>query len=276
MRSPSDDQHNHAQADEAWAQLGGASYMLGRIRSIKPELFMDEDLAALPVEARYLLIGLHCHADRAGRFEWRPARLRALIYPFEQSLDVAALLEQLQAARFLLRYEADGAVFGYVRHWTKQQVINNRERESELPPPPDDADAAGDRPAADPQAPVSTEAKKATKKKAAPDPGPLFETAVFYVNTGEEWRAPIKLVDTLRAAYPGVDVEAELLKAAAWTLANSSTRKTKNGMASFLQRWVARAQDDAARKRPAAATGKGSQVVSRFSPIEPNFEETGS
>lgn len=251
--------------------------MLGRIRSIKPELFMDEDLAALPVEARYLLIGLHCHADRAGRFEWRPARLRALIYPFEQSLDVAALLEQLRAARYLLRYEAHGAVFGYVRNWTKQQVINNRERDSELPPPPDEAEAeAVGFPAAAPQAAQVAPELKTKKKKAAPDPGPLFEEAIFVVNTGDEWKAPIKLVETLRSAYQGVDVDAELKKAAAWTLANSSTRKTKNGMSSFLQRWIARAQDDAARRRPAATTGKGSQVVSRYYPIEPNFEESGS
>lgn len=76
--------------------------MTPRIRSIKPSFFLDEDLAALPFEARLLFAGLWCLADKAGRLEDRPKRIHAMLFPYEPKVDVNGLLDRLAAAALQL------------------------------------------------------------------------------------------------------------------------------------------------------------------------------
>lgn len=113
--------------------------MKGRIRSIKPEVFQDEelwDLAAqtgLPILQGF--VGLWCHADREGRFEWRPRALRNLILPYWAG-DFETVLDALSKAGFIVAYEVDGKRYAYIRSFAKHQVINQREAKSALPAPP--------------------------------------------------------------------------------------------------------------------------------------------
>ncbi len=114
--------------------------MRARIRTVKPEVFLDEELWALGVETGMpvlqAFIGLWCFADREGRFEWRPLAIRACVLPY-WSGDMVALLSALESKRFLVRYEVDGKHLGFVRTFTSHQVVNAREAESVLPPPTD-------------------------------------------------------------------------------------------------------------------------------------------
>lgn len=116
--------------------------MKPRIRSVKPELLQDENLWDLGVETGWpvlqVFVGLWCYADREGRFEWRPRALRPLLLPYWDGGDTAfaALLDALARARFIVRYEVDGKSYGYVRTFLEHQVINAREAQSTIPPPP--------------------------------------------------------------------------------------------------------------------------------------------
>ncbi len=113
--------------------------MRGRIRTIKPELFQDEELWDLAERERAPILqafaGLWCFADKEGRFEWRPRALHALILPYWDG-DFAAVLAALESARFIVRYSVDGRVYGYVRNFRLHQAVNNREEPSKLPEPP--------------------------------------------------------------------------------------------------------------------------------------------
>jgi hypothetical protein len=60
---------------------------VARIRYVKPELFTDEDLAELPYVTRWIFEGLWCHADRAGRLEYRPKYLRSQIIPYDNEIN---------------------------------------------------------------------------------------------------------------------------------------------------------------------------------------------
>ena len=62
-----------------------------RARNLKPGFFKNEDLAELPFEGRLLFAGLWCLADREGRLEDRPKRIKAEIFAFD-SVDVDKLL----------------------------------------------------------------------------------------------------------------------------------------------------------------------------------------
>lgn len=113
--------------------------MIGRIRTIKPEVLTDEKLwdleesTGLPLLRAF--VGLWMQADREGRFEWRHRPLKAAILPY-WSGDFTACLDALAHAGFIVRYEAEGKSLGYVRTFLDHQQINNREQPSRLPAPP--------------------------------------------------------------------------------------------------------------------------------------------
>jgi hypothetical protein len=130
--------------------------MRARIRTIKPETALDEQLwdlaqsTGLPAFQAFTM--LWCHADREGRFEWRPRALKTLILPYWEG-DMGALLDAMAEAGFLVRYEVDGKVYGLVKNFHKHQSPNVREPASTLPGPADaatckhvhdTADSAGD------------------------------------------------------------------------------------------------------------------------------------
>lgn len=112
--------------------------MKPRIRTIKPEAFLHEGLWDLHEETGFPIfqafVGLWTQADREGRFEWRPRRLKAAILPYWDGT-FAKVLDALEGAGFVESYEVDGKRFGWIPTFTRHQVINKREAASTLPEP---------------------------------------------------------------------------------------------------------------------------------------------
>jgi hypothetical protein len=107
-----------------------------RIRSIKPEFFAHDVLAALPPLSRLAFVGLWCHADRNGRLEDRPVRLKAAILPYDTAADFRAILAELEHAGFIVRYEVDGRALIDIPGFRRHQRPHAKEPESALPAPP--------------------------------------------------------------------------------------------------------------------------------------------
>src|SRR5262245_38063187 len=107
---------------------------MARMRTIKPGFFANETLTELPLAARVLFAGLWCWADRAGRLEDRPRRLKGEIFPYED-YDVDGLLEALAGAGFVLRYAVDGERYIQVVNFARHQNPHKMERESTIPAP---------------------------------------------------------------------------------------------------------------------------------------------
>lgn len=118
---------------------------MGRIRSIKPEFFLNEDVAALPTQTRLFFIGLWTQADREGRLEDRPARLKAALLPYEAG-NVEEMLSSLVAAGFVRRYAVDGIAFLWLPGFSKHQRPHHTERASLFPPCPDETARVTDAP----------------------------------------------------------------------------------------------------------------------------------
>ena len=114
-----------------------------RIRTIKPEFFNHEGLYDLEKEKRLPLrlafIGLWCAADREGRFKWEPRRLGIQIMPYE-SLDFSRVLDALASRGYIIKYASGGRDYGLIPKFLKHQIINNREKSSDLPIPPHDVE----------------------------------------------------------------------------------------------------------------------------------------
>lgn len=124
---------------------------MARSRSIKPGFFANEDLIELPFEYRLLFAGLWTLADREGRLEDRPKKIKLNIFPGD-NVDVDSGLAALARMNFIVRYEVSGIRYIQVTAWSKHQSPHIKETASTMPAP----DSPGARPD---KAPRKTRAK---------------------------------------------------------------------------------------------------------------------
>lgn len=105
---------------------------MARIRTIKPEFYTNEQVASVAYEWRLLFVGLWLHADREGRLQDRPVRLKAMLFPYDD-LDVESGLGCLANAGLIVRYEGDGKRLIAIPKFLDHQRPNSKEPPSELP-----------------------------------------------------------------------------------------------------------------------------------------------
>lgn len=105
-----------------------------RARNIKPGFFKNEQLPDCDPLARLLFIGLWCMADKRGRMEDRPRKIKLEILPCD-NCDIEALLEQLQSCGFICRYEVGGRRYIQVINFDRHQHPHHKEPDSMLPAP---------------------------------------------------------------------------------------------------------------------------------------------
>lgn len=107
---------------------------MARARSLKPGFFRNEVLADIPPLGRLLFAGLWTMADRAGRLEDRPKRIKADVLPYD-ACDIDSLLAALDAAGFIRRFEAGGDRFIQIVNFARHQNPHLKEAESIIPAP---------------------------------------------------------------------------------------------------------------------------------------------
>lgn len=107
---------------------------MSRLRTIKPGFFLDDELAACRPLTRILFAGLWTIADREGRLEDRPRRIKVEVLPYDEC-DVDELLGELSEHGFIVRYEVDGARFIAIPTWQKHQSPHVKEQASTIPAP---------------------------------------------------------------------------------------------------------------------------------------------
>jgi hypothetical protein len=105
-----------------------------RARNIKPGFFTNELLAELPPLTRLLYIGLWTEADREGRLEDRPRRLKMRLFPGDD-FDVEEAMQALAAAGFIVRYVVEGVQYVQIVAWAKHQRPHYKEAPSTIPEP---------------------------------------------------------------------------------------------------------------------------------------------
>lgn len=127
---------------------------MARARNIKPSFFKNEDLAELAFSTRLLFIGLWTMADRAGRLEDRPKRIKMELFPADD-VDVDAGLDDLARFGFIERYEAAGARYVQVTNFVKHQSPHVKEQESSIPAPDTHGASTGQTPGLHPLNPSS-------------------------------------------------------------------------------------------------------------------------
>ncbi|MCE7762923.1 hypothetical protein GQL56_09745 [Pseudomonas putida] len=105
---------------------------MARSRNIKPGFFSNEHLADLDFATRLLFIGMWTEADREGRLEDRPKRLKMALFPAD-NVDIEGMLDSLAVKGFIRRYEVGGMKAIQVVNWSKHQNPHVKEATSSIP-----------------------------------------------------------------------------------------------------------------------------------------------
>ena len=99
-----------------------------RIRTIKPQFWLDENLGTLSRDARLLYIGLWNLSDDTGVFQWRPLQIKAQIFPYDTDVNgqiIEEWLDLLVGIKDIERIEFDGKTFGRISSFLEHQDIKN-------------------------------------------------------------------------------------------------------------------------------------------------------
>ena len=114
---------------------------MARSRNIKPGLFKNEVLGEADPILTVLFVGLWCLADREGRLEDRPKRIKAEIMPYRECPNFNGYLTELASLGFIHRYEVDGVAYIQVLNFKKHQAPHKTEKPSDIPEPPEESDS---------------------------------------------------------------------------------------------------------------------------------------
>lgn len=229
-----------------------------RARLLKPGFFTNELLAELPYEGRLLFAGLWLLADKAGRLEDRPRRIKASLFPWDE-VDVQALLVALESKGFIDRYMSSGMPLIQVAKFAEHQTPHAREAESILPGPHNSLANTDDGKRLLPtrqRSPVAVTGNGSSSVPIAVDsstaltraePPPVLSFPVVGLGL-KRWDLVEAQIAEWAAAFPNVDIKAEARKALAWVDANPGRRKTDRGMRAFLVNWLNRAANQGGAK----------------------------
>ena len=111
-----------------------------RARNIKPGLFKNEILGQAEPLLTILFTGLWCLADKAGRLEDRPLRIKGEVFPYRDGLEINRYLTELERLGFIQRYSANGTPIIQVVNFQKHQNPHHTEKGSQLPENPNGCD----------------------------------------------------------------------------------------------------------------------------------------
>ena len=196
---------------------------MARARNIKPGFFTNEDLVELSFEFRLLFIGLWTLADKDGRLEDRPKKIKMEVFPAD-NVDIDAGLAALAAHGFIRRYVAGGLRCIEVLNWAKHQSPHHTEKASTLPVPVDNGestvsprkDLRGNPPdSLIPDSLIHTEAN-ASGAVAPQEADPIWHTGLAYLTRkGIPTESARKFLGKLKREAGDIDAAALLAQAEA-------------------------------------------------------------
>ena len=244
---------------------------MARTRSLKPSFFSNDLLAECEPMARLLFAGLWTIADRDGRLEYRPKRIKGALFPYD-NCDIEQLVAQLAARGFVTVYRARGIDVLAIPTFGEHQRCHPDERSDDLPTPSEAEETS-----------VLPE-QNAKPGNAAHEPGNFPATCALYPSsfnpsTSSPMSAPStpqrrrcsKPADPLRwsaehgwegitdadhaewsQAYPAADLPVELQKAHLWLVGNPKKARKSNWRKWVTTVWLSKCQDRGGTHREAA------------------------
>lgn len=234
---------------------------MARARNLKPSFFSNDILAECEPMARLLYAGLWTLADRDGRLEYRPKRIKGALFPYD-SCDIEPLVSQLAARGFVQVYQAGGINVLCIPTFGEHQRCHPDERSEGFPPPPEQgtecvAPEENAKPGNPPVEPGNFPATCASflfplssnPLSSCPPTRPPRRRARSAAADPIRWTPAAGwegITDADRAAwavaYPACDIAGELARMGEWLRANPA-KAHKSRWRAFATAWLTRSQD---------------------------------
>jgi hypothetical protein len=114
---------------------------MARIRCIKPEFWVSEQVAECSIGARLTFIGLWNFCDDGGVHPAKPKTLKAELFPMDtvSPSDLAKWVDELIGAGLVTKFDSDGVSYWHVTGWSRHQKIDRPSAKHPLPPANDSA-----------------------------------------------------------------------------------------------------------------------------------------
>lgn len=228
-----------------------------RIRSIKPEFWQDQRLARLDSLTRLVYVCLWSMADDEGRIEGDAETVWHFGFPREKPEAIAKALRALAECSRVVPYTGgEDQKYLFIPRFSLHQRIDHPTR-SKLPAPTVVTPAPGT--LANPPVVLANNPGRIGSGKGLDqgedqggegvpeEPGTRSDPLIVRILTFDipAWRADRRLHDSwaasVRLANPGLDLEAEVGRAATWWVSNPARTRGKTAIARFLGSWFSRA-----------------------------------
>jgi hypothetical protein len=97
---------------------------MARIRTIKPEFWVDDQIVELDFTTRLLFIGLWNFVDDEGYIEFKPKRIKMQVFPADD-LDVSEILRNLLEASRIELFDSEQGQLLKITNWDRHQKISH-------------------------------------------------------------------------------------------------------------------------------------------------------
>lgn len=232
---------------------------MARIRTIKPEFCVSEQLAECSTSARLLFVLMWMFCDDGGVHPASARTLKMECFPGDpfSVADVEGWVNELRRVRLLRTFKRSGKEYWWVSGWKHQKIDRPTYK---YPGPLNKSDFVDpstiDRRAVDDPSPPESSLPEsslpegsntscAAPQRDASPPNAAQVPITIPLNDGSEFPVTSAQVAEWTSLYPAIDVLQELRNARGWNLANPKRRKTRRGVVAHLTSWLARAQDKA-------------------------------
>jgi hypothetical protein len=207
---------------------------MARIRTIKPEMAQNEDLAECSCWAQLLAVRILNHSDDEGYFKANPALVQSNCFPLidDESLSIRRILDELSSAGYIELFTgADSKKYGFVVTFSKHQRVD-RLRLSTIKE-------------------LRTIDDESTNPRRILDSGREgngrewkgMDLEELPLKDGNEWTPDEKFLDEMVKAYPKKNIDSEFQSMRAWLISNPAEQKPKAGIKKFVNGWLKRADD---------------------------------
>ena len=207
---------------------------MARARNIKPSLFKNEFLGTADPLLTILFTGLWCLADKEGRLEDRPLRIKAEVFPYREGIDINGYLTELERLGFIRRYSAEDKRVVEVLNFIKHQNPHHTERASELPEFSDSCHITVN-------SPLNTESTPADSLLLIPD-SPIPSSRDFPNQNGKPKQLPNKIeseiclwLDSIAAIIPGAKDGKDLADYKRWREVAEQCVRSEKLLPAFLE-----------------------------------------
>lgn len=233
---------------------------MSRARNIKPGFFKNDILAECHPLTRILFAGLWCEADREGRMEDRPKRLKAECLPYDDC-DIEELLGELSDRGFIVRYVVEGKPYIAVTEFTQHQNPHQREVPSVIPAPTDTRHNLGSdkaQPRLDPAEKCTGSARLVTDSPSLvtdspslkPERGTASPTKSRGTRLSTDWTPPAELLAWVKEERPAVDLPNEIAKFRDYWIAKAGQPGVKLDWDATFRNWIRSAREGPPQRAP--------------------------